>query len=197
MSTNHSYAPHPYPGTDTDDTLTKPTRPPGGLSFSHSQVEGKPNFPSTSFGAGAWNPGENLSNICIKYEIAGYMEEDMFGITGYGVILICDDSSSMNAPTEYGTRWDELKNVAGIVVDIGGALDEDGIDIYFLNRSQRPYSGIRCADEVVELFKQKPCGRTPLTRTLANVIAVRTGSQNSSSLLRMVFQLTMKGMRIR
>lgn len=50
-------------------------------------------------------------------------------------MLICDDSGSMNTPLSNSngsafaksvSRWDELKQTVGIIVDIAAVMDKDG-----------------------------------------------------------------------
>ncbi len=50
--------------------------------------------------------------------------------------------------------------VASIAVEIGAALDGDGVEIMFLNRQGR--SNVRSVEEVKDLFKTPPSGNTPL-----------------------------------
>ncbi|KAI9324107.1 hypothetical protein BDR26DRAFT_904021 [Obelidium mucronatum] len=47
------------------------------------------------------------------------------------------------------TRWDELKETVSIVAEIGAVLDEDGVDVYFLNRN--PIKGVKgSSNEIIE-----------------------------------------------
>ena len=51
------------------------------------------------------------------------------------IVLICDDSGSMNTPLNNSngsafaksvSRWDELKQTVSIIVDIAAVMDKDG-----------------------------------------------------------------------
>ena len=85
------------------------------------------------------NKGNVLSGFCAEHKIAPCIQEDLSILENYEIVIICDDSSSMLTPTENGTRWTELKAAVEIIVQFGGILDEDGVDIWFLNRSDLKY----------------------------------------------------------
>jgi hypothetical protein len=57
---------------------------------------------------------KRVKKICTKYDIAGYMEEDLCELKKYEIILICDDSSSMKTLTdtynEYGKKTEDGMN---------------------------------------------------------------------------------------
>jgi hypothetical protein len=68
----------------------------------------------------------------------------------------------MQLETENGlTRWDELKQVISIVIELGALLDDDGIDIIFLNRGSR--RRVRSVHEIQDLLRNPPQYRTPLS----------------------------------
>jgi glutaredoxin len=84
----------------------------------------------------------------------------------FEIVFVCDDSGSMNTNVDGGdtTRWDELKNIVAIVAEVAAALDDNGIDVFFLNRS--PVEGVRTSSQIHEAFRRKPSGGTPIGRTL-------------------------------
>jgi hypothetical protein len=124
-----------------------------------------------------------LKEFFRKYEISPCFQEDTNSVSGYEIIIIADDSSSMRDPSDYlsiyngrkvyGTRWTELQMVIEVIAEIGVILDDDGIDIWFLNRPE-PVKNIRSAEEVKLLFHADPTGRTPLTSVLKKVMAQPT-----------------------
>jgi hypothetical protein len=120
-----------------------------------------------------------LKDFFKKYEISPLFREDILCVKDYDIILICDDSASMCELSSYmslktnkmmsNTRWDELQETVEVIVELGILLDDDGIDIWFLNRDQ-PIKNVKCKETVTNLFNIKPSGRTPLTRCLRRVI---------------------------
>ncbi len=115
---------------------------------------------------------KNVDDICNKYEISDYIKEDLKMASSHEIILICDDSGSMRTPSDYGkTRWDELKDVSEIIIDIAGILDSSGIDIYFLNRED--LLEVK-SSKYLKTFNDPPTGSTPLTKCLAKVMDKKT-----------------------
>ncbi|KAJ3126545.1 hypothetical protein HK100_010202 [Physocladia obscura] len=117
-----------------------------------------------------------------RLEISSLMALKLRKLEAYDIVVIADDSGSMRtksfaaltvtdpfAPTK--TRWDELKETVTIVTEIASALDEDGIDIFFLNRPPARNINSNNASTVLStVFQDKPVGYTPLTRTLTQVL---------------------------
>ena len=73
---------------------------------------------------------EQFRAIAARYEINDQFAAKLKQLEGFEIVLILDDSGSMNTPlADQGanaspfaksvTRWDELKQTAGIIVDIG------------------------------------------------------------------------------
>jgi hypothetical protein len=124
-----------------------------------------------------------LNQFYTKYDISRTFQEDIEEIKKYDIIVIADDSSSMKEPSRYlsfetdkivnKTRWDELKETLAVVTELAVLLDDDGIDIRFLNESTY-YRNIKSHSQVMEIFNRKPAGRTPLTRVLKEVMNIRS-----------------------
>ena len=68
----------------------------------------------------------------------------------------------MSQTTENGTRWSELIEMLKCIVVLGGLLDQDGIDIVFLNRGLR--RNITNIDQIHDLLRDPPRGKTPLSK---------------------------------
>lgn len=110
-----------------------------------------------------------------RYEIRLDFCAKLRQLEGFEIVIVCDDSGSMGSTLQtpgdpFGkqyTRWDELKQYVSIVTDIAGILDQDGLDIYFLNRPS--VSGITHAEQVYPLFQNPPAGYTPITKTLNQI----------------------------
>ncbi|KAJ3053521.1 hypothetical protein HK097_004115 [Rhizophlyctis rosea] len=126
---------------------------------------------------------ERFRDLIGLYEISELMAGKLRKLDAYDVVIVCDDSGSMNSPSAQGdatggvrtnpygpktTRWDELKYVVKIISAIATTLDEDGIDIYFLNRPG--LRNVKNADQIDQAFTHPPSGGTPINRILRQVL---------------------------
>ncbi|KAJ3031384.1 UNVERIFIED_CONTAM: hypothetical protein HDU68_004463 [Siphonaria sp. JEL0065] len=119
-------------------------------------------------------------NVIARHEISNFMALKLRKLEAYDIVIIADDSGSMQTRSTLGlstndpfaktsTRWDELKSTVSIVTEIGAALDEDGVDIYFLNRPPvRNVTGPTA--EMNSAFASPPMGYTPIARVLRQVL---------------------------
>ncbi|CAF3787407.1 unnamed protein product [Adineta steineri] len=118
----------------------------------------------------------DFQRIVRRHEINKAFAAKLRGLEGYEFVFICDDSSSMITPigeitdpfASLPTRWEELKKIVSIVVDLASTLDPDGVDIYFLNRE--PIFNVRSSVELVNIFKVPPRGSTPIVPVLRRVL---------------------------
>ena len=102
-----------------------------------------------------------INNVMNKYEIDLLFSEKLSILENYEIVLLLDESGSMNTPLSEGpnkTRWEELKSVVKIILDIAMIFDTNGIDIFFLNRDP-----IYNATSFKMIDCILPYGRTPLT----------------------------------
>jgi hypothetical protein len=92
------------------------------------------------------------------------------------VVLLCDDSGSMNTKiVEPGanankipmTRWMELKKLASVVIEFVTAINEKGLDLYFLNRPK--LTNVTSVAGLQNTFSQIPAGATPLSAALNQI----------------------------
>jgi hypothetical protein len=79
------------------------------------------------------------------------------------------------------TRWDELKQIVCITVDIASVLDPDGLDIYFLNRP--PVLSVKHASQLATAFSRPPNGLTPITRVLRQILQAKQNEIQERKLL--------------
>jgi hypothetical protein len=86
-----------------------------------------------------------------------------------------------NAFAERPTRWDELKQIVSITVDIGSVLDPDGLDVYFLNRP--PVLHVKHASQLGPSFTNPPNGSTPITRVLREILHAKKNEIQERKLL--------------
>lgn len=147
--------------------------PPPAYQQNHLDVVDKKSFEDSS--------DQKLKNFCRSYEISPLFQEDIQCIKKYDIVVLCDDSGSMVEPSTYlsfkdnqmvnKTRWDELRETVEVITELCVLLDDDGIDIWFLN-GNRPIKNITDKNKVTELFNnRKPSGRTPLTRVTRQIMS--------------------------
>jgi hypothetical protein len=120
-----------------------------------------------------------LSCLGKRYDISDVNLSCLKQIENFEIVLICDDSYSMLCPAVSkgsifcpflkDSRWQELKNIVSIVIDIATIFDKDGIDIYFLNRPT--LFNITDKKQLDTVFDIPPEGYTPLVKTLKRVLA--------------------------
>jgi hypothetical protein len=118
-----------------------------------------------------------MEEVLEQYEVSMVEAEKLLKLQEYDLIVIADDSGSMNRTDagETGTdsRWSELGTTLKLIVSLGCCFDEDGIDIYFLNREK--LNNVKSADDpkLKAALERQPAGTTPLTKTLAQVVSDR------------------------
>ena len=78
-----------------------------------------------------------LFDVCCKYEIQPKMSKYLRKLHDFEIVVVCDDSSSMNSVIDHTqrTRWNELCSIVKIIVEIGVIYNPTGVDIHFLNRA--------------------------------------------------------------
>lgn len=111
-----------------------------------------------------------------KYEISGRFASQLRQLDGFKVVVICDDSGSMDSTvttpdtSDYRTlqtRFQELKGTVSIVVEIASLVCSDGIDVYFLNRP--PVLNVTNVAMLNDSFVPRPSGYTPIYKALKKV----------------------------
>ncbi|AYV76842.1 MAG: hypothetical protein Barrevirus1_64 [Barrevirus sp.] len=93
------------------------------------------------------------------------------------IVLLCDDSDSMSLPiAEEGTdpfspkrstRWLELKKLAAIIIQFVTAVNDSGLDIYFLNRPK--VTNVVSVAGLQSVFSVPPTGSTNLMEGLNSI----------------------------
>ena len=115
-------------------------------------------------------------------------------LTSCVVVLLCDDSDSMNRPiAEEGTdpfapkrstRWLELKKLASNLIEVTTAVSQTGLDIHFLNRPT-----LRNVSSTVGLqgaFSVAPNGGTPLIGKIRSIFQEYSNVPKNQNLLLIV-----------
>eukprot|EP00919_Chromeraceae_sp_WS-2016_P016634 GHVR01039750.1.p1 GENE.GHVR01039750.1~~GHVR01039750.1.p1 ORF type:complete len:245 (+),score=56.77 GHVR01039750.1:32-766(+) len=98
------------------------------------------------------------------------MQRDLIACGGTDIVVIADDSGSMNARAGGGkTRWDELKQTLESLLHLLLAVDhKNGFHICFLNHPK--FINIISPEQIINLFESaKPANRTPLKAALESV----------------------------
>lgn len=114
---------------------------------------------------------QKIQNLITKYEIDNLFSEKLDILSNFEIVLLIDDSGSMNTPlsnSNHNTRWDELKEVVNIVLEIATIYDTDGIDINFLNRNN--HENIYDLERVKYILEDRPSGLTPLNNSLKMIL---------------------------
>ncbi|CAF1170310.1 unnamed protein product [Didymodactylos carnosus] len=132
---------------------------------------------------------QRINQVAQRYEINPSLVNRLRVLEGYEILLLCDDSGSMNTPLETTsqTRWDELKQIINIILDICIIFDSNGVDIYFLNR--RPVQNVTNISQLNECFSSKPQGMTPIVPVLRNILQTK-GSQAQQGKKLLIFIAT-------
>lgn len=111
-----------------------------------------------------------LKELIKKYDISPFFYQKLQILQGFKIVFIFDDSGSMNTPLLdsplnnknklfNATRWNELQYFANISLEIASLFDQEGSDVYFLNRSiLAPYQNVRSAEDIADYFEEKPQG---------------------------------------
>eukprot|EP00697_Spironema_sp_BW2_P009053 gnl/Spiro4/2382_TR1148_c0_g1_i1.p1 gnl/Spiro4/2382_TR1148_c0_g1~~gnl/Spiro4/2382_TR1148_c0_g1_i1.p1 ORF type:complete len:295 (-),score=77.81 gnl/Spiro4/2382_TR1148_c0_g1_i1:229-1080(-) len=118
--------------------------------------------------------------LIARHEISDLFAAKLRQLEGYKIVAILDDSGSMNTPVDVSatdpyapsrTRWTELQQTASAVIEIGGLLDRDGVDVYFLNREPVRNCTPFNMSGLVTQFSYPPAGYTPICRVFRQVLA--------------------------
>ena len=126
---------------------------------------------------------ERLRAIAGRFEINDALAQRLSLLQQFELVVLCDDSGSMNTPVDgtNGTRWDELRAIVQIIIEIGVIFDSNGVDVHFLNR--QPMLNVTDARQVVESFIQRPGGMTPLTTSLRRIFQAAASKRGSDKRL--------------
>jgi len=115
------------------------------------------------------DPETRLKELAAKYEINDYYFNKLKQLYNYEIVLICDDSGSMQTPIDSSgnTRWTELKQTVKILTEITTVFDPNGVDIYFLNRP--PLTNVTDHSIITQAFDNPPNGLTPICPVIRKV----------------------------
>jgi hypothetical protein len=94
-------------------------------------------------------------------------DDDKFAfLSEFDTKFLIDDSGSMA-----GSNWRETRAAIEAIAETCVKYDEDGIDIYFINKNEK-YENVTSASAVREIFEStRPKGRTPLGQRLLKILS--------------------------
>jgi len=105
-----------------------------------------------------------VQKLAQEFKINPEVAVDLYQLALYNVVILADDSGSM----QQDDRIDELKEIIGRVAKVAGWFDEDGLDLCFLNHAGL-YSKIKDSASVLNVVQNiNFSGRTPLGNVLRN-----------------------------
>jgi len=127
---------------------------------------------------------KQLKKIVNKLEITNMEVQDLRKLEGFDIVFLCDDSGSMrevmsidskNVYDKPLTRWTDLIQNIKIVIQLAIALDQDGIDLYFLNRPGK--KGVKDWHDIKDIFDNPPAGHTPLSDAILKIMMDKADSE--------------------
>jgi hypothetical protein len=115
---------------------------------------------------------DRLHELALKHEIQEELANRLRALEDYEIIILCDDSGSMKTIVDNSnrTRWDELRDIVKIVLEVGTIFDSTGVDIHFLNR--RPIYNVTDPNSVDDVFSIPPRGYTPIVAALKYIFGL-------------------------
>lgn len=125
----------------------------------------------------AGSPASSLQEMLDTYEISIAAQSDLEVLTEFDIVFLADDSGSMNmTETTAGvtqSRWKELQGTLSALIDFASYFDDDGTDIYFLNRPGLESVTDGKDPRIRQAFEAKPRGSTPLAARFRWVVESR------------------------
>ncbi len=112
-----------------------------------------------------------LASVMKKHQINKNHLKMLLKLDSFKIVLILDDSSSMNqidSPDTKKSRWKELIAFTRIIIEITSIFHSDGCDVHFLNSNT--VRNVKNVEQLSIYFNDMPIGVTPLSSTLLNVI---------------------------
>jgi len=120
-----------------------------------------------------------LMGLASQYQIDPHYIIKLRKLMGMDIVIIGDDSGSMAHASDAFpssdpfarkiSRFDELKIIMTQIMGIATSMDDDGVDVYFMNRPDA--RNVTSNDQISHLFDAPPSGSTPLVRTFNRAIA--------------------------
>lgn len=110
-----------------------------------------------------------FTEICRHYEINTLFATYLRELIKYKLVIIADDSGSMNTLTNYGEpRWSELCRFVTTVFSVTETIENSPLDVYFLNRPSIIHVHQLC--QITDSFASPPKGATPIVPILTHIL---------------------------
>lgn len=124
-----------------------------------------------------------LTALAERYHIDRDLVERLRELEDYEIVILCDDSGSMKTRINgtSKTRWEVLQQIVRIVFFIGVVFDENGIDVYFLNRS--PVENVTNPTVIDKAFTKRPSGYSNLAGALKYLFTSEKGKSGGDKKL--------------
>lgn len=116
----------------------------------------------------------SLQDLANEFKINTEVAIDLYQLALYDIVIIADDSGSMQAFEE---RIDELKVIVEKIANVASRFDQDGLTLRFLN-STRVYENIKSGMDASRAIQNTSfSGPTPIGRALNRVLNGVTQTQ--------------------
>mmetsp|Transcript_23377 Transcript_23377/g.53942 ORF Transcript_23377/g.53942 Transcript_23377/m.53942 type:complete len:278 (+) Transcript_23377:103-936(+) len=127
-----------------------------------------------------------LQAILDRFEVTIAEATDLIALEDYRIVLICDDSISMQksihmrkvGQEDNFSRWQALQIAASVMVEIGCCFNTAGVDIFFQNRSKVPRVNGANDRRFLSALKAVPNGKQRLAETVRQVVAQCEGERS-------------------
>ncbi|CAF3414916.1 unnamed protein product [Rotaria socialis] len=120
-----------------------------------------------------------LVEVATKNHINSQLVKRLQLLKNFNIIVVCADSTSMKTRLDdmKYSRWDELRLIVEIVIEVGSVFNPSGIDVYFLNRpSLLNVSDLGLLDQA---FVSEPHGCKSLTSVLKSIFKAYNDETNN------------------
>ncbi|CAF4244470.1 unnamed protein product, partial [Rotaria sp. Silwood2] len=113
--------------------------------------------------------GQRLLQVTAKHNINTILADRLELLKDFDIVVVCADSASMNTRLDdmKYSRWDELRLIVEVIIEIGSIFNSSGIDVYFLNRP--PLLNVSDLGYIDQAFTFEPHGYTPLVSVLRKI----------------------------
>lgn len=162
-----SSTPDSHPQGNSAPATRRPANPPGIMNpFTHKNDAPPPPY-TPAENAAPSSPATSSTSPTVEPGMQTIADDRYAFLSSFDTIFLIDDSGSMA-----GGRWRETAEALKTITPICTAHDEDGIDIYFLNRKDSEFhQGVKDAARVEQIFNSvKPGGGTPTGQRLNQIL---------------------------
>ena len=115
---------------------------------------------------------QQIDQLAQAWNISRLFKERIPNMYGKEFVFLFDDSGSMRNTDAgcQGSRWIELKKFAAYCIAFSSAFDQDGVDVYFMNRPK--VANVKSMAQLDAVFQAEPTdySLTPLTSCLNSIV---------------------------